>query len=189
MSAIARIVRSGSEQRFAIYHDNVLVANATTVAGLDKALAATTEAGFDPSVYVPGLHVAGLATAGATQWFVAWRGSGGKRDLAICDHDGVCPDPVGDRFAEELALARLRRGKDLQPEPTFVRHFDHATRSSGSRPDAPMSARSSNRRAEARNVLATHPLPQWFRDRSTMIFRAALTNQCAPKTNVGSIHA
>lgn len=87
MSVIARVVRSVSKREFAIYCDDVLVANVTTVDGLDEALAATREAGFDPSTYVPGLHVAGMATAAATQWFVAWRGSGGKRDLAIRDHD------------------------------------------------------------------------------------------------------
>lgn len=87
MSVIARVVRSASKRQFAIYCDDVLVAIATTVDGLDEALAATREAGFDPSAYVPGLHVAGMATAAATQWFVAWRGNGGKRDLAIRDHD------------------------------------------------------------------------------------------------------
>jgi hypothetical protein len=87
MATLGRIAKLRLEQPFAIYHDGVLVANATTVAGLDDALSATVEARFDPSVYIPGLHVAGLATATATEWFVAWRGSGGKRNLAVRDRE------------------------------------------------------------------------------------------------------
>ena len=86
MSAIARITRRATGRQFAIYYGDELVANATTVDGLDEALAATEEAGFDRRVYVPGLHIAGVASSAAAQWFAGWRDSGSKRDLTIRDH-------------------------------------------------------------------------------------------------------
>lgn len=88
VAAIGRLVKRVPErsQLFAIYHDSVLVANVMVVDGLDEAIAATEQAGSDPQVYVPGLHISGLATQDASNWFASWRGTGTKRDLAIRDH-------------------------------------------------------------------------------------------------------
>lgn len=86
MSAIARLVQTHPENQFAIYCDGSLVANVKVVTGLTEAIAATEEAGLDlRDGYIAGLHVAGLGTAATSKWFVAWRSSGGKRDLVIHD--------------------------------------------------------------------------------------------------------
>jgi hypothetical protein len=86
MPVIARVVKGVAERQFAIYYEGTLVANVSEVAGLDEAIAATEDAGFDPSVYVPGLHISGLTTAAASQWFTAWRSVAERRDLTIRDH-------------------------------------------------------------------------------------------------------
>jgi hypothetical protein len=86
MPAIARVVKRVAHKQFDIYCEDVLVANVADVSGLDEAIAVTKGAGVDPSVYVSGLHVTGPMPAAAFQWFLAWRGTGVKRDLKIRDH-------------------------------------------------------------------------------------------------------
>jgi hypothetical protein len=70
---------------FSIYVDGVHVADATTVTGIDEAVAATAAAGSDRLAYVPGLYIAGLRTAAHVAWFSAWRSSAMKRYLIIRD--------------------------------------------------------------------------------------------------------
>lgn len=69
------------EQQFAIYYDGSLVANVQLIEGLDDSVSAT----HDPASYIPGLHVAGIATAATARWFEVWRGAAEKRDLVIRD--------------------------------------------------------------------------------------------------------